>query len=205
MMEHVTNIIQALGVILIAYWSYNQYAKNKLVDKKIENWKREEEEKSLFFSENISRIYGEMWHLLHETGADRVYVVQPHPLTNMLYVSVIFEVKQKGISPIKNLIQAIPIADIPLAIDKLVKRDWIIYSNISEDIETELVKSICMNLGIKTVFVKKLATTKQGWVGSLILDFMEPVASLDYIKGLILPVAESIQYSLPPYKEQYEK
>ena len=36
-LQNITNLIEGVGVILVAYWSYNQYTKNKLTDKKIED------------------------------------------------------------------------------------------------------------------------------------------------------------------------
>ena len=35
------NIINAIGVIVVAYFTYNQYTKNKVTDYKLEKWKAE--------------------------------------------------------------------------------------------------------------------------------------------------------------------
>ena len=87
-MENIPAIISSIAVILSAWFSYNQYAKNKLTDLKIEKWKAEEDVKSVKRSDNIAKIYGVLWQLLHELQADRVYIVQPHPLVNNLFLSV---------------------------------------------------------------------------------------------------------------------
>ena len=36
------NIINAIGVIVVAYFTYNQYTKNKVTDYKLEKWKAED-------------------------------------------------------------------------------------------------------------------------------------------------------------------
>ena len=36
------NIINAIGVIIVAYFTYNQYTKNKVTDYKLEKWKAED-------------------------------------------------------------------------------------------------------------------------------------------------------------------
>ena len=85
-MEYLPSIISAIGTIFAAWFAYNQYTKNKMTDLKIEKWKAEEEMKSARRSDNIAKIYGVLWQLLHELQADRVYIVQPHPLVNNLFL-----------------------------------------------------------------------------------------------------------------------
>ena len=79
-MEYLPAIISALGTIIAAWFAYNQYSKNKLTDLKIEKFKKDEETKSIRRADNSSIVYGELWSVLHELDADRVYIVQPHPL-----------------------------------------------------------------------------------------------------------------------------
>ena len=47
------NIINAIGVIIVAYFTYNQYTKNKVTDYKLEKWK-EGYKRSI----ELSREYG---------------------------------------------------------------------------------------------------------------------------------------------------
>ena len=44
-MEYLPEIISALAVIITAWFSYNQYAKNKLTDLKVEQMQRDNEVK----------------------------------------------------------------------------------------------------------------------------------------------------------------
>lgn len=197
-LQNITNLIEGIGVILAAYWSYNQYTKNKLTDKKIEDLKRDEKKKLVERNDNISKIYFDLYRILIDLKADRVYILQPHPLINNHYISVGFEVKQKGITEIKPKIQDILIQEIPNVVDKLARRDWLMYRSIETEMEDKRVKSFLKASGTYGIYVRKMSTEKDGWVGSIIVDFMEDIeVPIDYAKALIMEVAESIQYILP--------
>ena len=86
-----------MGTIAAAWFAYNQYTKNKFPDLKIEQFKKYEEAKSLRRADNSSLVFGELWNILHELNADRVYIVQPHPLGNESFMSIFYEVKRKGV------------------------------------------------------------------------------------------------------------
>ena len=101
-MEYLPAIISAIGTIVAAWFAYNQYSKNKLTDLKIEQYKQSEEKKSKRRADNCSLVYGELWNVLHELDADRVYIVQPHPLGNEIMLSVYFEVNRKGVEGMKQ-------------------------------------------------------------------------------------------------------
>ena len=108
----IANIISAAGTLLAAYFAYNQYTKNKLTDLKVEYFKKEEERRSYHRSENSAKVFGELWRVLYETKADRVYIVQPHPLGHIAFLSVQFEVKRKGIAGMRENIQSLPMSEI---------------------------------------------------------------------------------------------
>ena len=120
-MEYLPAIISALGTIIAAWFAYNQYSKNKLTDLKIEKFKKDEETKSIRRADNSSIVYGELWSVLHELDADRVYIVQPHPLGNESLLSVYYEVKRKGVEPMKPHMQGLPISEVPKFSSDLVK------------------------------------------------------------------------------------
>ena len=87
-MEYLPAIISAIGAIIAAWFAYNQYTKNKLTDLKIEKFRKDEEIKSIRRADNSSIVYGELWNILYELDADRVYIVQPHPLGNESLLSI---------------------------------------------------------------------------------------------------------------------
>ena len=91
-------------------------------------------------------------------------------------------------------------------VDKLARRDWLMYRCIETEMEDKRVKSFLKGSGTCGIYVRKMSTEKDGWVGSIIVDFMENIeVPTDYAKALILEVAESIQYILPEIPEKDEK
>ena len=205
-LDIIEKVFEILSVTLIAYWSYNQYTKNKMTDKKIEEFKNVEKRKLLERNDSISKIYFDLYRILIDLKADRVYILQPHPLINNHYVSVGFEVKEKGVNEIKPYIQNVAIQELPNVINKIAKRDWIIHRDIETEVEDKRVKSFLKGFGTTTLFIRKMSTEKDGWVGSIIVDFMEKTETpIDYAKAVILEASETIQYILPEMPDYNEK
>ena len=121
----IANIISAAGTLLAAYFAYNQYTKNKLTDLKVEYFKKEEERRSYHRSENSAKVFGELWRVLYETKADRVYIVQPHPLGHIAFLSVQFEVKRKGIAGMRENIQSLPMSEVAVFAKEARTREFL--------------------------------------------------------------------------------
>ena len=134
----IANIISAAGTLLAAYFAYNQYTKNKLTDLKVEYFKKEEEKRSYHRSENSAKVFGELWRVLYETKADRVYIVQPHPLGHIAFLSVQFEVKRKGIAGMRENIQSLPMSEVAVFAENLAKNLFMFYSDIDNQVRIRL-------------------------------------------------------------------
>ena len=134
-MENIAPIISAIGVIITAWLAYNQKTKDKMTDLKIEKLRSEEARKGKIRSDNTGIIYGVLWHILHELQADRVYIVQPHPLVNNLFISISLEVKRNGIVGMKPNIQNMEISNVALFSSELASREYLQYRNISEEVK----------------------------------------------------------------------
>lgn len=200
-MENIPAIISSIAVILSAWFSYNQYAKNKLTDLKIEKWKAEEEVKSVKRSDNIAKIYGVLWQLLHELQADRVYIVQPHPLVNNLFLSVSFEVKRNGVSAMKPNVQRLPMSDVAAFSAELSARDFLLYRNIDTEVKDKRARAIMTTNGCCSVVVKRLTDDEHDWIGSIFCGFtheqqLQPAS----LRQQLQEAADHIQYILPEYK-----
>ena len=200
-MENIPAIISSIAVILSAWFSYNQYAKNKLTDLKIEKWKAEEEVKSVKRSDNIAKIYGVLWQLLHELQADRVYIVQPHPLVNNLFLSVSLEVKRNGVSAMKPNVQRLPMSDVAAFSAELSARDFLLYRNIDTEVKDKRARAIMTANGCCSVVVKRLTDDEHDWVGSIFCGFtheqqLQPAS----LRQQLQEAADHIQYILPEYK-----
>lgn len=200
-MENIPAIISSIAVILSAWFSYNQYAKNKLTDLKIEKWKAEEEVKSAKRSDNIAKIYGVLWQLLHELQADRVYIVQPHPLVNNLFLSVSLEVKRNGVSAMKPNVQRLPMSDVAAFSAELSTRDFLLYRNIDTEVKDKRARAIMTTNGCCSVVVKRLTDDEHDWIGSIFCGFtheqqLQPAS----LRQQLQEAADHIQYILPEYK-----
>lgn len=200
-MEGVAAIISAIGVIVTAWFSYNQYSKNKKTDAKLEHWKAEEEKKNEKKSENIAKIYGVLWQLLHNLQADRVYIVQPHPLTNNLFLSISVEVKRNGVSGMKDCVQDLPMSDVAVFASELSQRDFLFYKDIDDEVKDKKARAMLSNNGSFSAIVKRLTDDEYDWIGSIFCEFtretdIQPV----YARKELGDAANNVQYILPEYK-----
>lgn len=200
-MEYLPAIISAIGTIIAAWFAYNQYTKNKLTDLKIEKFRKDEEIKSIRRADNSSIVYGELWNILHELDADRVYIVQPHPLGNESLLSIYYEVKRKGVEPMKPHVQNLRIADVAKFSSDMVKNLFMYITDIDTQVQDKYAKSILSSYGCEAAVVKRLNDNKYDWVGSIFCEFTRPIhVSEDEAIEIMHRCAMNIQYLLPEYK-----
>ncbi len=197
------NVISAIGTIAAAYFAYNQYTKNKITDLKIEYYKKEEERKSYKRSENTAKVFGELWRVLYETKADRVYIVQPHPLGHIAFLSVQFEVKRKGIAGMKENIQSLPMSEVAVFAEALAKNLFMYFSDIDNQVKDRVAKSILSVNGCNTVAIKRL-NSSQDWVGNIFCEFTDNDSIPDEkeLHRVLHEAAINIQYILPEFKDK---
>lgn len=200
-MEYLPAIISAIGTIIAAWFAYNQYTKNKLTDLKIEKFRKDEEIKSIRRADNSSIVYGELWNILHELDADRVYIVQPHPLGNESLLSIYYEVKRKGVEPMKPHVQNLRIADVAKFSSDMVKKMFMYITDIDTQVQDKYAKSILSSYGCEAAVVKRLNDNTHDWVGSIFCEFTRPIhVSEDEAREIMHRCAMNIQYLLPEYK-----
>jgi hypothetical protein len=200
-MEYLPAIISAIGTIIAAWFAYNQYTKNKLTDLKIEKFRKDEEIKSIRRADNSSIVYGELWNILYELDADRVYIVQPHPLDNESLLSIYYEVKRKGVEPMKPHVQNLRIADVAKFSSDMVKNMFMYITDIDTQVQDKYAKSILSSYGCEAAVVKRLNDNKYDWVGSIFCEFTRPIhVSEDEAREIMHRCAMNIQYLLPEYK-----
>lgn len=200
-MEYIPAIISAIGTIIAAWFAYNQYSKNKLTDLKIEKWKEDEANNSMKKVGNMAVIYGELWELLHELKADRVYIVQPHPLVNYLFVSISAEVKRKGVSSMRESVQSLPMSEVANFVKILATEDWQFYKDIEVDVRDKKAKALMSIHGTESAAIRRLVNHNNEWIGSLFIESAnEQLFICDDIEQMTAEVANSIQFILPPIK-----
>lgn len=199
-MEYLPEIISALAVIITAWFSYNQYAKNKLTDLKVEQMQRDNEVKRKRRSDNSALVHGELWEILHELKADRVYIVQPHPLGNESMVSIYFESKRKGVESMKPRIQNLKMCDVAKFCADLTKNLFMFITDIDNQVTDRYAKSLLSSCGTEQVIIKRLSDNSHDWVGSIFCEFTHG-QKIDEAEARVIlhEAAMNIQYILPAF------
>ena len=123
-------VVSLLTLIINQYNKMTQKYRDKMNDLKFENYKKETERMGFKRSENTAKVFGELWRVLFETKADRVYIVQPHPLGNSEFLSIYFEVKRKGMSGMKENVQSFPMSEMAVFSEALAKNLFRCYTDI---------------------------------------------------------------------------
>lgn len=192
------NIINAIGVIVLGYFTYDQYSKNKITDYKLEKWKNEDKALNKKRSDNSMLIFGELWELLYKIKADRVYIVQPHPLGHEEMLTIYFEVKRRWAEPMRPHIQHKKISEVAKFASELTKNLFLFIKNIDTQVKDRYTQSILSSCGTTNVIIKRLNDNKHDWVGSIFCEFIdEAEISEEEAKEALHKAATNIQYILP--------
>lgn len=197
-LEHIPAIITAIGTIILGFFTYNQYTKNKLTDLKIKKLEEEDIKKNKRRSDNAMLVYGELWDVLYKLKADRVYIVQPHPLGNEEMLTIYFEVKRKGVEPMRPHIQRMKISDVAKFSSELVKNLYKFIDDIDSQVQDKYAKSLLSTYGSETVIIKRLSDSKHDWVGSIFVEYTKKTdINKEEVFNILHETAVNIQYILP--------
>ena len=201
MMEFIPAIISAIGTIIVAWFAYNQKTKDKMTDLKIEQIRTNNEVKQKRRADNSAIVHGELWIALHELRADRVYIVQPHPLGNESMISIYFESKRKGVESMKPKIQDLKMSEVAAFCSNLAKNLYLFYDNIDEQVKDRFAKSLLSACGTSKVAIKRLSDNNHDWVGSIFCEFTHDAeVNENEVRSVLHEVAMNVQYLLPEYK-----
>lgn len=197
----VANVISGIGAIVAAWFSYNQYTRNKMTDIKVEQFKKEEERRGFKRSENSAKVFGEIWRVLFETKADRVYIVQPHPLGHASFLSIQFEVKRKGVEGMRGNIQNLPMSEVAAFSKQMVEEVFMYITDIDEQIDDRVTKSIMSSNGCESIIIKRMNNSND-WVGSIFCEYTTHMnISEEEARSILHEAAINIQYILPEFIE----
>ena len=196
------SVLGTLSTIVVAWLGYNQYTKNKETDHKIEKIKEEDRAVNRRRADNAMNIFGTLWDLLYTLKADRVYIVQPHPLGNEEMLTIYFEVKRKHVEPMKEHIQNLRISEVACFAKDLVKNLFLYITDISKQVKDRYAESIFSACGTKQAIVKRLNDNKHDWVGSIICEFKDKIeVSEADARNILHQAATEIQYILAEIRE----
>lgn len=204
LIDKLPEIISSIAAFAALWFTYNQYTKNKLTDYKIENWKKEEQQKNIKKAGDIAIIYGELWELLHFLKADRVYIIQPHPLYKSLFVSVTLEVKRSDVSSVRPSFTDVTIASVARFASQLAGKDYIWIDDVESEQIDKKMKAMMLRNGCKTLAIRKLSDEKDNWIGNLVVSytrgFNEVYVTKELVDKMSKSCAQMIQYMLPEYE-----
>lgn len=199
-MEYIAAIIAAIGTIITAWFKYNQYRRDKMTDLKISQIKQDMSETSLRRVDNSAIVFGELWDILYTLDADRVYIIQPHPLGNEAYVSIYFEVKRKGIDGMKQYIHDISMSDIPKFCSDLNRNLYIHISDIETQMDDMYARSLFSSHGSSILGIYRMSDNQHDWVGSIVCELRKDSdISESFLRSKLHVISRNIQYILPRY------
>ena len=192
----IPSIISALAVIITAWLSYNQYRHNKMTDLKVDRMKRQEKQRTSQLSYSSGKVFGELWNILHKCKADRVYIVQPHPLKRSAFLSIRFEVLEDGVQEMKHTIQEMPMERVPKFSQQMAEEQWMLFT----DIDRQMVD---LSNGTEAVAIKRLTSPTDLWEGSIFCEFLEPMRiDEEQLRAVMHRAAVKIQDNLPEIEEE---
>ena len=143
-----------------------------MTDYKIEKWRKEEHQNNIKKAGSIATIYGELWELLYFLKADRVYLIQPHPLYRETFISATLEVKKYGVSSVRESLCDIKIESVANFVSELANQDYLFIEDIESSNLDNKIKSIMTSNGCHTTAIRKLSDEKNNWIGSIVIGYI---------------------------------
>lgn len=204
-MEYLPAIISAIGTIIAAWFAYNQYSKNKLTDMKIERFKADERVRNRRRNDASAMVFGELWNVLYTLKADRVYIIQPHPLGDESLLSIYYEVKRKGVEAMRPRVQNLKMSEVATFSSEMAKNLFMYITNIDEQVTDKYAKAILSSCGCVSAIVKRLGDGKHDWVGSIFCEFTHGIPiDENSAREVLHEAAMNIQYQLPEFHDPAE-
>lgn len=195
-------IMACVSTVICAWFTYNQKTKDKMTDLKIEKFKKDLKRQGFKRSEDTAKVLGALNKVLLGANADRVYIVQPHPLGHIAFLSIQFEVKANGVQGMRYEVQKLEMSDVAKFCERMVNNLWLYFDDIDNQVKDPYAKALLSSNGTKVAAVKRMSTARD-WVGSIFCEFIDtPSVSEGEIHRLMHEAAVSIQYNLPEYQEE---
>lgn len=196
-----TAIITAIQAIILGYFQWTQYQKNKLIDQQVKEMDYKFERKKQEEQEAISRIYGYLWSLLIEVDVDRVLIIQPHPPHDKHLISATLEAPRKGTAPAKPHLKNVEMSEVAAFVGDISKRTFIFYPE-RKACKDLTIRAIMDLSGAQTMAIYRLEDMNNHWCGSLCVDWTHKKTDvkMEYLKTKMADTALAIQHILPPYE-----
>jgi hypothetical protein len=165
-------------------------------------------------SHALAHIYGYLWELRSQVGADRISIIQPHPSNNRQFISVSHEIidPRSGVAKLKHEFQFKPYSEWGDVISQWASREYIVYRSLS-DIRDVKLYAEAYRRGIKGMVFYRLTSNSNNstnsnnsinstnyWLGTVMIDFVHnELKNIDFVKSEINKVGALIADVLPEY------
>ena len=192
-------LIEKLGVIILGVFAIYQYRINKTTDYKIKKREEDDKRRQDRLHNNAIDVWGYIHNLLSQTKADRVYIVQPHPVGNEEMLTIHFEVTRKGIKGMRDEVQQMKISSV-IQFAKFMKDNLFVYiTDIDTQVPDRYARALMGTHGTKHFIVKRLTDNRNDWCGTIICEYTNKIKIDEKTaKSLLHRAATDIQYILPP-------
>lgn len=191
-----------LTVAVVTVLGIYQARFQKLTEIKIEEYKKELVRRSNRRNDNTAKVLGEIYQILVELGANRVYVIQTYPLGRNDFITVEYEVTSHGVACIKDSIRDLPMKDMPKFCSVISSTDFIHIKNLA-DMEGMRARALFATNGTRQMFIHRLKDGTYDWIGSLVCDFTtDDVPDEEEARRAMEVAALNIQYILPEIQPQ---
>lgn len=197
-LQYLSPIITAIGVIVMGWWKATQGERDLKAQREHDAELKKTEEKYQRRNDHSMVVYNTLHNIRVELGADRVYIVQPHPLGNESLLTIYYEVRKAGVEPMREAVNELPMSDVADFCGVMHDNLFMYISDIDKQVSDPFAKSLLATHGTEQVFIKRLSDAKHDWVGSIFAEFShEPEVSEAEAKAEMHRAALAIQYILP--------
>lgn len=197
-MQYIEPVITAIGVIIIAWWAATQKARDLKADRRHADELRKAELKYQRRNDHSMVVYNTLHNIRVELGADRVYIVQPHPLGNESMLTIYYEVRRPGVESMREAITELPMSDVAEFCGQLHDNLFLAITDIDKQVSDAYAKSLLASHGTEQAYIKRLSDARHDWVGSIFAEFSHaPAIPAELAKEEMHRAALTIQYILP--------
>ena len=130
---------------------------------RLKELERQLERKSTRRSENSARVYGEIHKVLNDLSCDRVYIIQPYPLGDNHYLTILYEVTAKGVARISDFWQDIKMSELPKFTASMARNELMLIRDI-DSLDGTRAKAMFSSNGTQSLIVQKLHDTTHDWL-----------------------------------------
>lgn len=208
--QGIATLVSSIGVIILGVVvpiiNSKQKRKEKEwdleIDRRFAKIQKDEDAEKAKLSETYSKLYAYMWKLLFAVEADRVFIIQPHPMIDKQYISVSLEITHpdRDVATHKENFQFKRMSEWAGLVAKIGSDDWMIYRSVA-DIKDNKVFSEAHRRGVQTLLFRKLVDENGYWEGNLCVEYTHARPdNLDYVREKMVNKARLIEDILPEYK-----